>query len=371
MSNELIDKAQPEAEPVANCFVRNGHAHLGEAGPGDQPLYTTPPSGIREGLLRAEICEAIRGKLRKASKGEPETWGFVAMFMDMVDEAEAESIRAEASAQVNAEGRKVGHSALRGRPLDENGGIEFSRFDPNPPAPSASNTQPASGRAWLMKAAGITDCLFMLEDEYGGVEFTASADAASSFYGGDQSKVVRHQYISRDAITRAADELPQTHVLVPGNVKPDNDRQVFFYEQDFYVLSNFSAFRVTYNEQTFDTSEAAYHYQRFTSADHRRAILYAYSAHEAFRYAQDHKADQRHDWDAVKFAVMKEILHAKAAQHEYVRRKLLSTGDRELIEDSWRDPVWGWGPNRDGKNMLGKLWMEIRAELRAAQDGRR
>jgi predicted NAD-dependent protein-ADP-ribosyltransferase YbiA (DUF1768 family) len=25
-----------------------------------------------------------------------------------------------------------------------------------------------------------------------------------------------------------------------------------------------------------------------------------------------------------------------------------------------------WGPNRDGQNMLGKLWMQIRTELRAA-----
>jgi hypothetical protein len=41
-------------------------------------------------------------------------------------------------------------------------------------------------------------------------------------------------------------------------------------------------------------------------------------------------------------------------------------GDRELIEDSWRDDFWGWGPHRNGKNMLGKLWMEIRSELRAA-----
>jgi hypothetical protein len=65
----------------------------------------------------------------------------------------------------------------------------------------------------------------------------------------------------------------------------------------------------------------------------------------------------------VKVDVMRDILRAKVAQHEYVRRKLLATGDRELIEDSWRDDFWGWGPNRDGQNMLGKLWMEVRAEL--------
>ena len=60
---------------------------------------------------------------------------------------------------------------------------------------------------------------------------------------------------------------------------------------------------------------------------------------------------------------MKDILKAKVFQHSYVRRKLVQTGDRELIEDSWRDSFWGWGPDKDGQNHLGKLWMEVREEL--------
>lgn len=152
----------------------------------------------------------------------------------------------------------------------------------------------------------------------------------------------------------------------------DTAERVCFYEQEFYVLSNFSAFRVNIDGVWFDTSEAAYHWHRFYPEQrrHRRAILAAVSAHEAFRYAQDHKADQRPDWDAIKCNVMKATLRAKADQHEYVRRKLLETGERELVENSWRDPYWGWGPNRDGLNMLGKLWMEIRADLRAADGGK-
>ncbi len=97
-------------------------------------------------------------------------------------------------------------------------------------------------------------------------------------------------------------------------------------------------------------------------------IMDAPSAHEAFKIAERSKAERRQDWDAVKVDIMRDILRAKADQHEYVRRKLLATGDRELIEDSWRDDFWGWGPNRDGQNMLGKLWMEIRSELRALID---
>lgn len=146
----------------------------------------------------------------------------------------------------------------------------------------------------------------------------------------------------------------------------DTDTQVLFYERDFYPLSNFSAFRLTWKGLDFDTSEHAYHWEKFTHRPEiQAAIGAAESAHQAFKTAEHWKHYRRPDWDAVKVDIMREILRAKVAQHEYVRRKLLATGERELIEDSWRDSFWGWGPNRDGLNQLGKLWMEIRAELRA------
>jgi ribA/ribD-fused uncharacterized protein len=146
----------------------------------------------------------------------------------------------------------------------------------------------------------------------------------------------------------------------------DTDRQVFFYEQDFYVLSNFSAFTLTWKGKRFDTSEAAYHWEKFHGDSLLQAmILTAQSAHAAFKIAETNREFRRPDWDDVKVDIMRDILRAKAEQHEYVRRKLLATGDRELVENSWRDAFWGWGPNRDGRNQLGKLWMEIRGELRA------
>ena len=152
----------------------------------------------------------------------------------------------------------------------------------------------------------------------------------------------------------------------------DTETEVFFYEQDFYVLSNFSAFTLVWKGIRFDTSEAAYHFEKFTDGDGAMAnvrsiqwdIRTAPSAHEAFKIAERNRAHRRPDWDDVKVGIMLDILRAKAAQHEYVRRKLLATGDRCLIENSWRDDFWGWGPNRDGKNMLGTLWMRVRAELR-------
>lgn len=151
----------------------------------------------------------------------------------------------------------------------------------------------------------------------------------------------------------------------------DTASRVRFYEHDFYVLSNFSAFNLERDGLTFPTSEHAYHYEKFATdemgprSDVGYEVMTAPSAHEAFKIAERNKHLRRPDWDAVKVGIMLDILRAKAEQHEYVRRKLLDTGDRELVEDSWRDDFWGWGPNRDGKNMLGRLWMQVRAELRA------
>jgi len=47
------------------------------------------------------------------------------------------------------------------------------------------------------------------------------------------------------------------------NHKCDTDERVCFYEQEFYMLSNFSAFEVDLYGQTFKTSEHAYQWLKF------------------------------------------------------------------------------------------------------------
>lgn len=159
----------------------------------------------------------------------------------------------------------------------------------------------------------------------------------------------------------------------------DTSERVRFYEHDFYPLSNFSAFPIRWPvngsdayDAPFLTSEHVYHWEKLRYSDNdaaRRIRTGGLSAHEAFKIGQTGK--RRKDWDFVKVDVMREILRAKVRQHEYVKRKLLETGNRELVEDSWRDDFWGWGPERTGKNMLGKLWMEIRSEIRKDEETKR
>jgi hypothetical protein len=155
-------------------------------------------------------------------------------------------------------------------------------------------------------------------------------------------------------------------INVPGFIKPDTAKAVYFYEQEFYVLSNFSAFRVRVFGHNFDTAEHAYHYCKFFESQHAVRILKANSAHEAFKVAQQLKDFVRPDWIYVRERIMRDILIAKVAQHPYVQKKLLETGDRQLIEDSWRDSFWGWGEDRKGENRLGKIWESVRSELQAS-----
>ena len=143
----------------------------------------------------------------------------------------------------------------------------------------------------------------------------------------------------------------------------DTEKQIFFYEHEFYVFSNFSSFKLEWKGYDWMTSEHAYHSEKFSDVEIIEKLKNARSAHEAMEVAYANKDKYRKDWGDVKLGIMKDILRAKVAQHPYVKKKLLQSGDKELVEDSWRDDFWGWGPNKDGKNHLGKLWMEIRNEL--------
>lgn len=78
-------------------------------------------------------------------------------------------------------------------------------------------------------------------------------------------------------------------------------------------------------------------------------------------------------WDEVKSDVVVAGNVAKFGQDVELRRKLLATGDRLLVEAAARDRVWGIGysaknamSNRDdwGENRLGKALMQAREQLR-------
>ena len=143
------------------------------------------------------------------------------------------------------------------------------------------------------------------------------------------------------------------------------DDLVGFYPREFYCFDNFSAFGIVYQGIKYSTVEHAYQSLKFidTAPEIAKQIRECLSSHEAQKIAFANRDKQHQNWDNIKVDIMEELLHAKLEQNPYVKQKLLQTKDYAICEDSPKDAFWGIGPNRDGRNELGKLWMKLRAEL--------
>ena len=144
------------------------------------------------------------------------------------------------------------------------------------------------------------------------------------------------------------------------------DEVIGFYPREFYPFDNFSSFKVEWNGYLFSSVEEAYQAASFMGSDEElvEKIKKSHSADEAQRIAYANRDKRREDLDDVKISIMEELLKLKIEQNPYVKKKLLQTEDYMIIEDSPKDDFWGWGPNRDGQNNLGKLWMKLREELK-------
>ena len=154
--------------------------------------------------------------------------------------------------------------------------------------------------------------------------------------------------------------------------KPFDEGAITFYEPRYYIFSNFSSFHVFFNGRRWPIVEHAYQAAKFLNLDTQRKVRRQTSAHDAMKFAQglpkkhkDEWAQIRPDWAEVKVPIMTEICRTKLSQHAYVRQMLRKTGSRILIEASPIDSFWGWGPDRNGLNHLGKIWMLLRGELPA------
>lgn len=141
--------------------------------------------------------------------------------------------------------------------------------------------------------------------------------------------------------------------------------QINEFKGTYSFLSNFYPYKMEYNGLTYLSSEAAYQAQK---TDNR-------SVQETFQNLGPTDAkhlgravDMRSDWDEVKDQVMLDILRIKFSD-QALKDKLLATGDAILIEgNTWHDAYWGMilvdGVPTEGKNMLGKMLMQVRDELR-------
>ena len=137
-------------------------------------------------------------------------------------------------------------------------------------------------------------------------------------------------------------------------------KQITSFTGDYDFLSNTYKSPVEFNGIEFPNVESCYWAQR-PKDDHSR-IKFA-RLKPAKAKAKAINTTPRDDWDDVKVNIMSNIL-LKKFSNENLKKKLISTGDAELINnDSYNDEFYGvhYG---NGENILGKLLMQIRDKIK-------
>ncbi|MEK6967107.1 MAG: NADAR family protein [Nanoarchaeota archaeon] len=130
-------------------------------------------------------------------------------------------------------------------------------------------------------------------------------------------------------------------------------------------FSNFSEHPLSIDNKIWPTAEHYFQAQKFslTSPEHAEKIRLVVSPTDALRLGRERTYPIRHDWEEIKDDVMRLAVAVKFSSHSDLEQKLLSTGDAHIIEAAPHDFYWGEG-NGSGKNMLGKILMEVRSALR-------
>lgn len=139
----------------------------------------------------------------------------------------------------------------------------------------------------------------------------------------------------------------------------------------YRFLSNFYHFPFIYDDELWETVEHAFQAHKSLDEDIREEIRNCDTPTQAKYLGKN--VELRSDWNRVKDGLMYDLLKAKFS-YIYMKEKLLETGDSMLVEgNNWHDNYWGNCFCKkcfrvEGKNMLGRLLMKVRSELKMEKE---
>jgi N-glycosidase YbiA len=151
------------------------------------------------------------------------------------------------------------------------------------------------------------------------------------------------------------------------------DLPVYFYKADAPsgCFSNFSLHKIELADRLWQTVEHYYQAHKFVGTQGGELLIdriwQAPTPEIAAAIGRSPDLLLRDDWHDRKWEIMYAGVRQKVLSHADVRSALISTGDREIIEDSPVDYYWGCGQDRSGANHLGKILMQIRQDLSGGQ----
>lgn len=141
---------------------------------------------------------------------------------------------------------------------------------------------------------------------------------------------------------------------------------IYFYStrEKYGCFSNFSYHGFVLDDLYWPTSEHYFQAQKFINTPHLEQIRLVKTPKEAAKMGRQRTRPLRTDWEQVKDDIMQKAVLCKFSTHADIREILLSTNNEEIVENSPIDFYWGCGSDGSGKNMLGKILMEVREIIR-------
>jgi hypothetical protein len=155
----------------------------------------------------------------------------------------------------------------------------------------------------------------------------------------------------------------------------ETNTHIFFLKE---WLSNFKHCEIFSNDNVFKNTEQMFIYHKalfFEDIEIANKILNTPVPYEAKALGRQVKNYNDEEWSKVRCQAMFQANLCKYTQNEDLKTKLLSTGDKILVEVNPNDNIWGIGLEENspeiydetkwrGQNLLGKVLMEVRDYLR-------
>jgi len=140
------------------------------------------------------------------------------------------------------------------------------------------------------------------------------------------------------------------------------------------TFSNWGPSKFRYKGQNFENSEQAFMWEKarvFEDYEIANKILLVDNPSLIKKLGRKVKNFDPAVWDRKSYDIMYEVNMSKYLQNPELKKILLSTGDKTIVEASPYDKVWGVGlhwnddkildeSNWDGLNLLGKVLVEVR-----------
>ena len=174
-----------------------------------------------------------------------------------------------------------------------------------------------------------------------------------------------------DELDKLPEPLRPEHTVV----KTEGGVTTFFRKDAF--LSNFHPSNMTIDNENFSCVEQFYMAKKadtFGDKATKINIMNAQNPHEINFLGKNVKNFKQETWNERSYAIMKTAVTAKFSQNANLLKLLKNTGNTQIGEGSSKDLTWGTGVSVfhadafntqkwRGKNLLGKLLMEVRDTL--------